>query len=569
VAALLKSSGENDPWIRTTAANLFAVRQLAPGTKVRLSKDIESHASAEVRMAALLSHRILADTEVSHHLSDASPALVLEAARAINDVPIPSAFPTLAALAEASKLDPLLQKFSAWKTGGSDNASTESSVAIRDVRADQPLPWGTAPIDQLTPMLLRVVNANFREGSPASAERLASLALRSDLSDLIRSEALHALGTWAAPHPRDRIVGTYRPLPARDAAPARAALERILPRLIAAESSRRAPAQETASSSSPAVSLLGAAAEAITELRLTQAAPQLGALVHNAGIPPAGRVAALRAFIRVSTDKSQVADLLKFSAADSTEAVRLEASKLNAELNPNDAAGQLAAKLASGSLAEQQSAFASLGTLKSDAADALLAEWMDKLMKREVANEVMLDLVEAAGKRNATAVKSRLEAYGKWKLPQDHLTPYRETLNGGDAARGRKIFYENAAVACTRCHHIGNDGGGNAGPVLDGLASRQPREYLLESIVFPNKQIAQGFETAMISMKNGAAYAGVLKRETDSTVVLLSPEDGEVTLKKSDIASRDKGLSGMPEGLGQQLSRQDLRDVIEFLGTLK
>jgi ABC-type uncharacterized transport system ATPase subunit len=73
----------------------------------------------------------------------------------------------------------------------------------------------------------------------------------------------------------------------------------------------------------------------------------------------------------------------------------------------------------------------------------------------------------------------------------------------------------------------------------------------------------------MISMKNGAAYAGVVKNETDSTLVLLSPEDGEVKLKKSDIASRDKGLSGMPEGLGQLLSRQELRDVIEFLGTLK
>jgi quinoprotein glucose dehydrogenase len=271
--------------------------------------------------------------------------------------------------------------------------------------------------------------------------------------------------------------------------------------------------------------------EAVAQLEIKDASTELAALVRNANAPVEGRVAALRATARVSANQSQVAELIKLSAADSNESLRLEASKLNAELNPNDAAGQLAAKLASGSLAEQQSAFTSLGTLKSDAADAILAEWLDKLMKREVANEVMLDLVEAAGKRSATAVKSRLEAYGKWKLPQDHLTPYREALNGGDAARGRKIFYENAAVACTRCHHIGNDGGGNAGPVLDGLASRQTREYLLESIVFPNKQIAPGFETAMVSMKNGAAYAGVVKREDDASLILLSPEDGEVTLK--------------------------------------
>ncbi len=508
-------------------------------------------------------------------LETGTPLNRLEAARTINDVPITNAYPELAAIAEPAKLDLLLQKFAAWKSGGEETAAarqeprpTDGRVAIRDVRADQPMPWGTAPIDQLTPMLLRVVNANFREGSSQSADRLATLATRSDLSDLIRGEALYALGTWAKPHPRDRIVGTYRPLPARDATPARDALQRILPSLVAAEGTRRTPPTSPATTAKPGA-LLVALAEAVAQLDLKPALVDLTALVRNPNAPADGRVAALRAIAKVSQDKSQVTDLIKLSAADTSEPLRLEASKLNAELNPNDAAGQLAAKLTGGSLAEQQSAFASLGTLKSDAADAILAEWMDKLMKREVANEVMLDLVEAAGKRNAAAVKSRLDAYGKWKLPQDPLTPYREALNGGDAVRGKKLFYENAAVGCTRCHHIGTDGGGNAGPVLDGIASRQPREYLLESIMFPNQQVAQGFETATLSMKNGVAYAGVVKNETDSTLVLLSPEDGEVVLKKSDIASRDKGLSGMPEGLGQLLSRQELRDVLEFLGTLK
>ena len=32
--------------------------------------------------------------------------------------------------------------------------------------------------------------------------------------------------------------------------------------------------------------------------------------------------------------------------------------------------------------------------------------------------------------------------------------------------------------------------GGMVGPVLDGVGSRQTREYLLESIVFPNAKIA-------------------------------------------------------------------------------
>ncbi len=315
--------------------------------------------------------------------------------------------------------------------------------------------------------------------------------------------------------------------------------------------------------------MLIATSEAIAQLGFASAAPQLSALVRDAAAPANARAAALRSFSGISNSKPEVTDLIAFAVKDSAEPLRLAASKLNAELNPNDAAGQLTAKLKSGSLAEQQSAFASLGDLKSDAADAVLADWLDKLMAREVANEVMLDLVEAAAKRGADAVKTRLEAYGKWKLPQDHLTPYREALFGGDAARGKKTFYENAAVACTRCHQIGNDGGGNAGPSLAGLAGRATREHLLESVVFPNQQITQGFESAVVTLKNGAAYAGVVKAETEAELTLLSPEDGDVKVKKSEIAQREKGLSGMPEGFGQQLSRQELRDVVEFLGTLK
>ena len=60
-----------------------------------------------------------------------------------------------------------------------------------------------------------------------------------------------------------------------------------------------------------------------------------------------------------------------------------------------------------------------------------------------------------------------------------------------------------------------------------------------------------------------------MKSDSETELVLIAPEEGEVRIRKPEIVSRDKGLSGMPEGLGQLLSRQELRDVVEFLGTLK
>ena len=565
-----------DRVMQNAASEVLSMPWVRNGMRMEnLDNTLGSGGSPLTQMAVLIAERRLATPKIRRHLNDANPLVVLEAARAINDVPITNALPALAALAEPAKLDALLKQFAALEVGRASRPSSNFSpsaasgqqsqktggtpvllAAIRDVRADQPLPWGDAPIDQLTPMLLRVVNANFRVGTPETAQRLAALAGRGDLPDLIRSESLHALATWAKPHPRDRVVGIYRPLSERDAAPAIAALQPQLADLLAKSSE----------------ALRIATAEAVAELKLGSASRPLFDLVTDTHAPANARAAALRSLGTVANDRASMIqrdEAMTFAAADAAEPLRLAASKLNAELHPDSAAGQLAGKLAAGSLAEQQSAFASLGDLKSDVADAILAEQLDKLMKREVANEVTLDLVEAAGKRPAAAVQSRLVAYGKWKLPQDHLTPYRETLAGGDAARGRKIFYENAAVACTRCHQIGSDGGGNAGPPLAGVAARQPREYLLESIVFPNQQIVQGYESATVTLRNGTSYAGVVKSENATSLVILSPEDGDVTLKKADIATREKGLSGMPEGFGQLLSKRELRDLVEFLGTLK
>jgi quinoprotein glucose dehydrogenase len=70
-------------------------------------------------------------------------------------------------------------------------------------------------------------------------------------------------------------------------------------------------------------------------------------------------------------------------------------------------------------------------------------------------------------------------------------------------------------------------------------------------------------------MNSGTTYAGVVKRESATEVELNSPEDGLLKLKKADVKSRERGLSGMPEELRQVLTKHDLRDLVEFLSSLK
>lgn len=148
------------------------------------------------------------------------------------------------------------------------------------------------------------------------------------------------------------------------------------------------------------------------------------------------------------------------------------------------------------------------------------------------------------------------------------IADFKDTLTGGDAEAGKAIFFQRPDASCTRCHKVGEEGG-EIGPVLTGIGSQQPREYILEAIVAPNAKIVPGFDSIIVATKKGVSYAGILKKETDTELEINSTEDGIIKVKKSDLASQAKGMSPMPEGMGQILSKDDLKNLVEFLASLK
>ena len=164
-------------------------------------------------------------------------------------------------------------------------------------------------------------------------------------------------------------------------------------------------------------------------------------------------------------------------------------------------------------------------------------------------------------------LKQKLAEYQASKPKDDPLADYRETLFGGSSSLGKKIFFDRPDAQCVRCHRI-NGTGGDVGPDLTHVAAQKNREYFLESIVLPNKQIAAGFDSVMVTLKNDETISGVLKSETPDELVLNSPQKGLTKIKKSEIISRTRSLSPMPEGIGQILSKHDLQNLIAFLSGL-
>lgn len=447
--------------------------------------------SANARMAILLALRRLERAEVSRFLADNDPLLVVEAARAINDLPISGGMEALSrvALTESSSVD----------------------------------------------LSRRVANANLRYGTRESAARLAKIALQDNLQESTRAEALKHLANWERPSGRDEITGLWRPTAGpRDANHAREAMRPALSKLLA--------------SAPDAVRL--AAAQAAGKLQMNEAADELARWIRGAAGSARMRVQALNSLSAISPDR--LGDILPKALNDPAEEVRKEAITLSARVQVADPTRPLAAVLESGSIGEKQSALAALANLEGS--EKVLESLLSKL--ENAPKEIRLDIIEAAAKR--PALKEKAAKF-------DGLT---YSLNGGDAAAGRKIFIERAEVSCQRCHKIRNEGG-EVGPDLTGLGARLAREQILEAIAYPNKSIAAGFESVTVFLKNGTTVAGVVKSENDSTLVVNSPEDGILNVKKSEIEKRAPGISAMPEGLATLLTRKELRDLVEFLATQK
>ena len=76
------------------------------------------------------------------------------------------------------------------------------------------------------------INANFRLGGPEQARAVAAFAADRSRPLALREEAIAALGDWSEPPSRDRVNGFWRPLPRRDPAVVRGAVEESYEKIL-------------------------------------------------------------------------------------------------------------------------------------------------------------------------------------------------------------------------------------------------------------------------------------------------------------------------------------------------
>ena len=87
--------------------------------------------------------------------------------------------------------------------------------------------------------------------------------------------------------------------------------------------------------------------------------------------------------------------------------------------------------------------------------------------------------------------------------------------------------------------------------------------------VCPNDAIAEGFETMIVATVDGQVLTGVLKADEPERLRLVSVENKPFVIRKDEIEERKRGDSAMPTDLLKHMSKSDVRDLVEWLSTLK
>jgi len=393
----------------------------------------------------------------------------------------------------------------------------------------------------------------YRLGTKEHATAVLSVITNANFSSAVRAEALSALRDWSNPPARDRVTGFWKPLPKRDPKIVREVVERGFQELLAKTNGKL-----QADSISLMVSL-GVKADEAEFVRLATDAKQ----------EPNLRVAALR-FLADRKSK-QLDATIAIALKDRSPVLRAAARDTLAKTNPAEGFKSIENVLNQevGDVAEKQSALATLATLKLPEAGKLVDDWAKQLSEGKVVAELQLDVLEllsAAKSPTRDAAKKNFEA----TLPKDSQGKFHVSLMGGNAEKGREIFFNHATAQCVRCHKV-NDVGGVAGPDLSKLAMRNPektREYILESIVLPNAKIAQGFASVTFTLIDGRIIAGSVLKEDKMNVDVQTAEGKKVIFPVVDIEKRTVPVSLMPSA-ESILKPREMRDLIEYLMTMK
>ncbi|MEX2381829.1 MAG: PVC-type heme-binding CxxCH protein [Opitutales bacterium] len=200
-------------------------------------------------------------------------------------------------------------------------------------------------------------------------------------------------------------------------------------------------------------------------------------------------------------------------------------------------------------------------------------DWALKLM-RAIDEETIdvqpapLDAIELLRLADGTEVRALVEKHfgGAAARPADE---YQQEINrvasvlaegGGAPAQGRPLF----EARCSACHVLHGQGG-DIGPELTSW-QRDDLDALLLATIHPGAELREGYQTTVVTTRDGARFNGFLADQTPDTLVIRSVSGQDTVINRAEVVEEQAmPRSIMPDGLLNGLTDDELRDLFAYL----
>jgi len=146
-----------------------------------------------------------------------------------------------------------------------------------------------------------------------------------------------------------------------------------------------------------------------------------------------------------------------------------------------------------------------------------------------------------------------------------------EVRASGDPAKGKEVFLLPQAT-CVACHKVEGvaTAVGILGPDLSTVGAGLPTDIVIDSILWPARQLKEGYISISITTKDNQVFSGYEDRVEGGVLYLRDAATLKtIPIKEANIAKKDEIGTIMPPGLTNSFSREQLRNLVAYMVSLK
>jgi len=153
---------------------------------------------------------------------------------------------------------------------------------------------------------------------------------------------------------------------------------------------------------------------------------------------------------------------------------------------------------------------------------------------------------------------------------RDHLEELAPLLEGGDPGSGHEVFSSKKA-GCSSCHRTSrSEPAGLMGPNLGLIGKSRSGKEILESLIYPGVGTVPGFEPVRIETTDGREYTGIMTQDHPDAIWIRNRDKEDVQVETNRINTMTgAAVTVMPKGIEDSLTKNELRDLLAYLESLK